>query len=73
MSNKVFNSYYDFPINPGLLYIKCCVCGLQYNDSNYAKEIANGDPSYYIEKNNTHTHFCGAKCALTYSNTIEQF
>lgn len=63
MSNRTYSAYMGFPINVGLLYIKCAVCGLTYTDNDYAKEYVNGDPSYYIEKNEAHIHFCGAICA----------
>lgn len=70
MSNRTFSAYAGFPVNVGLLYINCSVCGLNYADNDYAKEYVNGDPSYYLEQENSYIHFCSAICAskFLYSN-----
>lgn len=68
MSNKVFQPYFDYPVNPGLLYIKCTQCGKNYASAGYAKELSSGDPAYYLLENNQHTHFCGASCVGDYMN-----
>lgn len=63
MSNSTYKSYRGFPVNFGLLHINCSVCGKNYTDDDYAREHTNGDPSYYLEVDNSYIHFCSAICA----------
>ena len=71
MSNKGFSAYFDFPINPRYLYINCSVCGMNYGSSDYAKELMNGDPTYFLLENGVHVHFCGASCVSKKLHAVE--
>lgn len=71
MSNTTFTPYFDYPVNPVFLFINCTICKKNYSDSNYAKELYNGDPAYYLLVNNSHIHFCSAKCASEYLNKFK--